>query len=508
MTTFYDAAIAALRGAKYAYRKTRYVRNVLKTYIKDTEYQYDPNAMEPFSGKSRAKAIEGLGESLGLGENLPAAKGLDNYAKSRISSVDKFTTTKIGDETLAKKLTVTKETPDDAKTAIKYTREEIAKALALTKDTSDARKAFKQDMADLKECLVDPTFEYTPKALIDRVFHIRDIAIDKIESQQAAEKGELEALFEKPEFQENFEKSLNLDEVDPEERAEQLEAVKADMLAELDASHLKERAAFEGSINDPIKNMLSTSRERVSLLAMIDHANAENRANIDKLVAATSGDLTAGVASASRTKSSRYKGIDVGQLKTFVTATGRKVNGEGDSYTLELPNRLLSPFYYSNPKHNLKADIMMLPLALKARGFDAITMNINHPDKEYAKELARLAAEGCAACGFKDITINVNGETYSDTKEAGTIRAKLFSDCPSRWDNAVKEAKQNAEDWKKALEDSETEAPENFKDRVDKQLAPKREAEARAAAEAEALAAAEEGDDLSEDGEAAPPPQA
>ncbi len=503
--TFYETALTALRGAQYAYGKTRYVRNVLKTYIKDTEYQYDPDAMEPYSGKSRAQLIEGLGESLGLGDNLPPAKGFDKYVASRISSADKFTTTKIGEDTLAKKLTVTKETPDNAAAAIKATKGQINEALLLTAEAKEARKAFKQDIADLKECLENPNFEYLPKGLIDYLFRIRDNAKDAIEAQQAAEKTKLEALFETPDFQVNLKKSLNLDGLGPEEVAEQIEAVKTDMLAELDAAHLKERGEFENSINEPIKNMLSNSRERVSLLAMLNQKE-ENRIAIEKLIAASSGDLSAGGASASRAKGGRYKDVDVGQLKTFLTATGRKVNGEGDSYTLALPNRLLSPLYYGNPKHNLKADIMMLPMALKARGFDSITMNISHPDKEYAKELARLAAETCAECGFKDITINVNGESYSDKKEAGTIRTKLFEGCTKRWDNSVKQAKQNAVDWDKALKASKTEEPENFKARVDAEIRPKRDAEARAAELARAEAMARDNEDRDRlDGGGMPP---
>ena len=178
--TFKTAAIATLKGLKYAYAKTQYVRNVIKTYIKDTEYQYDPNAMKPYSGKSRAQSIKEFDESIELGKKLPPTKGFGKYIESHKSSADNFTTTKIGDETLAKKLTVTKETPDDVKDAIKTTKEQIKKALALTDKTKAAQKAFKDSMDDLKECLDDPNFNYLPKGLLDYLDWIRDIAAGEI----------------------------------------------------------------------------------------------------------------------------------------------------------------------------------------------------------------------------------------------------------------------------------------------------------------------------------------
>lgn len=115
-------------------------------------------------------------------------------------------------------------------------------------------------------------------------------------------------------------------------------------------------------------------------------------------------------------------------------------------------------------------------------------MTINHPNKEYAKLLAREAYEACREAGFetKDIKIVMNDEVFSEEK-TGEIRSKLFSDCGSRFDAAEAQAHKNATDWERARVESEAAAPRKpiteFKATVDDCRQAQRKAEAAAAAE-------------------------
>lgn len=514
--SFKAAAKSAIGFAKTIASSSKFITtmNFAKTFAKGSQYTYSSDAMQPFSGQALADLAGPFAESVGLGNNLPVTEAFNKYAtsKTRISSVDKFSAAQFDGEPLAGKLTITKDTPTKIEDSINLVRSEINKALKLTKETNDARERYKDDVADLEMCIRRPDFNYLPSSLIDYMFSIRGQAVESIKAQHAKELENIDAIFEKDTYRDALQKSLGLDdegiELDEAEQKkheaalkEQLDTVKKSMVDELKASHAKEITAFEESINKPIKDALSTSKSRVAYLAMIDKVD-QNKENINKLVAATSGDLsiretTAAEAAAVKSGSKRYKGVDVKDLKTIMTATGRTVTAQGENtYTLALPNRILSPFYYRSSEHNLKRDIMMLPLTLRARGFDTIEMNINHPDPEYRKELCRIAMEACLEAGFEAKNIKIiSGEDVYAEEKPGDIKKKLFADCGARYEASLVEAEKNKKDWEEALEESEVEeSPQAFKENLAKTVATAK------AEEAERKLLESGGDDLTQSG--------
>lgn len=462
---FYKAALTALNWAKWT---------------KNSRFSYSEDAQEHLSGKTRAALAKPYSESLGLSENLPTSEGFAKYAEERKNSIDKFTTVKVGEETLAKKLTATNNTPTDVAEAMDAVKESIDNALKLTPDTSSydptskkyggARGKFVQELADLKQRIDTPDLDDPLDKLTNDLHKIKNRAMSSIKTQQTEDKNRLTELFDNPAFRKNLMTSLGSKGLTDENAIEdKINPIKTKMLQELETSHASELSTFEKSINDPINHMHNGLKARVAFLALIDPVQQNNKA-ITALAASSTGDsLGLAQGSATRSKSARYKNVDIKDLKEIITFTGKKITAQGeDAYTISLPNRILSTHYYRDSSHNLKSDIMLIPLALKARGYDTIQMNINHPNKEYARYLAQVAAEACIEAGFKpeDIKIMVNDEVYTDEKEPGQIKRKLFSDCGARYDAAMHQATINQKDWDAAAKDSKPEPTGQYKQRM------------------------------------------
>lgn len=453
---FYRLALTALNWMKWT---------------ADSQYSYSSDALNHLSGKTRAALAEPFIKSMGFEKHLPTSAGFDTYMQGRKDSIEKFTTVKVGEETLAQKLTVTNTTPDDLKNSIQTVTSSINDALQLTEKTaqyepdskkySGARGAFEKQLTELKNSLDATNAEYSLAGLTNDLHKIKSKAVSAIKEQQSAEKAALKNLFSDPNFRSALGKSLGIKTDNATALENSIKPIETKMLEELTSSHASELSAFEKSINDPINYMHNNLKARVAFLALIDPIQQNNKL-ISELAAASAGagmDLEQGLVS--NNKSARYKNVDIKDLKEIVTFTGKKItkNGE-DSYTLSLPNRIFSTAYYRDSNHNVKADIMLIPLALKAQGFESIKMTINHPDKEYARKIAQMAVEACLEAGFKpeDIEITVNNEdVFSDKKEPGTIRGKLFSDCGSRYDASLHQAAKNAKDWDDAIKKSQEE---------------------------------------------------
>lgn len=439
--------------------------NFAKFFIPPLSYSYSNTAMDEFSGKTRAALAEQYSASMGLGAGLPPAEGFNTYLNSgsRVDGIahEKFAEIKIGGQTLESKLTIQDKTPENVKKAIAQVRDGIKDSLAITEATTAARNTFAKDMAELKTALEHASFPYRPQTVMDYLFSIKGEACKAIEAQHEDELEKLDAKLNDKNFLNDLKLSLNLD------TDEQVKIVTEDIKATVIKSQKEQLSTFEETLNEPIKKMFSASKERVAFLAMINQIEA-NRAKILALTA-TKGEIATRQTTTADANSAYYKNVDLKQLDEIITITGNKVTKSGEqSYSLALPNRLLSPLYYANNKHNVKRDIMMLPLALKARGFDTVTMRIQHPNKEYEKELARTAYEACREAGYdpKDITIQFGEEVIKEEKPGdGNIKRKLFGDCTSRYDAAEIEAKKNQEDWDEVAA-TQPESTSSFKKKV------------------------------------------
>ena len=106
---------------------------------------------------------------------------------------------------------------------------------------------------------------------------------------------------------------------------------------------------------------------------------------------------------------------------------------------MEFPHHYFRPDYWHSSHNKPKLDMMSIAGAVRASGFDSITMTIDNKNGENAMELARVAYEACLETGFpaKGISLVVNGKKMSANE--------VFATCPSRLTAAHAKASQNEE---------------------------------------------------------------
>lgn len=85
--------------------------------------------------------------------------------------------------------------------------------------------------------------------------------------------------------------------------------------------------------------------------------------------------------------------------------------GDNLQFSMLFPDAFLSRGYYTNSKHNTKADLLCLAELIKASKAKTIVANIRHDNPELAQHLAREAFEACREAGYEpdQISITVNG---------------------------------------------------------------------------------------------------
>ena len=183
---------------------------------------------------------------------------------------------------------------------------------------------------------------------------------------------------------------------------------------------------------------------RVAYLARLYEQNATMRKEINKLHAQNQHqDPGAEVTISQEKGTALFKNMKITDLPYIETITGRKIeiqkqaNGQS-SFSMKLPNHLLSSGYYRGSNNKVKADLMGIAGAIRASGSETITMKIQHKDQEKGMELIRAAYEASIEAGFdpKKITLELNGKPVS--------ASEAFATCPSRLNAANSQASKNS----------------------------------------------------------------
>lgn len=379
------------------------------------------DGLADLSPDDREKLLTDYRGKLGL-DNLPGENAFENYKTSRLRTVAEFSDVKVAGQPISQLLSAT---TAEAQAASKG----VTDAFALTTNTDKASIDFKNELADLKK-LIDSTKKHYPAGnLIDHLYGVRDEAIKRIKEQQQAEITALKAKFQDPQFQGNMKRCCNCDDT-------QLKQIEKEMLSTLEKKHAEQLTQFEKDINEPIEKLHAAQKmedDRVVFLARL-YDNKQNTAFRDEINRLHQEHLKAqaqGVSVAFEQDSNRaiFEGIKVTDVSTIESCTGLKVVvGKDGTFSMALPNRLMSPLYYHSSQNYPEADIISIPEALRACGYEKVTMTINHKNQEHAMELGRAAYAACLKSGFADdkTTIKVNGKDKT--------AAELFNDCPSRLD--------------------------------------------------------------------------
>lgn len=444
----------------------------------------DPTAADKLSPEQLAKVVKanivGNLASLSLkADTIPPASGFDTYLGSRLASIDGFTTVKNRGKTIAEafkeKLKEPDLTPPDpAKGAVHYVKEAINIALAPSKEARAAGNVFLENMTKIhKEFGKDSKLEFNPQFVLKMLHELKSNAQKAIQAQQTKEIEDLNALFNPPaastpattpSFTENLKTSLGITD------DSEVKAIQTEMVAALKASHEKELAAFNKGLDEPLKKMhtaLQKERDRVFFLATLAAHSPEMQKKIRLLYDARKkkeNKTAPGITIQAGIPHPRalFKNIDVTDLKTIQTATGRKLELQADgSYSMDLPNRLFNSRYYHSSHDNLKADFLTMAAAIHCNN-DSITFSVEHSSPEHALKLGRAAYAACRETGYdpKKITIEVNGkavnvnELFKNSSSAlRAVNTKAATNAKAReaWDKEM-DSDTSYDKYKKAFE--------------------------------------------------------
>lgn len=148
-------------------------------------------------------------------------------------------------------------------------------------------------------------------------------------------------------------------------------------------------------------------------------------------------------------------GIKLKDIPVIKSITGREIHQQPDgSFAIQMP--MINPFYYQDPRQNVKTDMMLIAQAIKASGYDSIEMNCNFPNSEkVAMERGRQAFAACIESGFPvdKITINVNGKPMKADE--------LFKEHPKTYQDIMSRASKISKDYEDIKAPKTSTAPVN-----------------------------------------------
>ncbi|HAU1150571.1 TPA: hypothetical protein JBI12_01185 [Legionella pneumophila] len=323
--------------------------------------------------------------------------------------------------------------------------------LAPTEKFKKAQKNFTESTSTFKELTKLIPSKFRAQDLVGTMKELTDDARKAILEQQAHE---IQMLKEKLDPQKegqsgnyvsDFKKALGLKDND------EVKKVTEGLVKELEESHKKQLGEFDKSTSESLTQLHKASASESTeylFLANLYENNKEMRQTLEKLYAkererkGLPPESTTVQVGLSEDKID-LNGIKLKDIPIIKSNTGREIYQQPDgSFTIHMP--MINPFYYQDPRQNVKTDLMLLAQAIKASGYDSIEMNCNFPNSEkVAMERGRQAFAACIESGFPvdKITINVNGkpmkaeelfkedqETYRDIMSRASKVSKDYED--------------------------------------------------------------------------------
>jgi hypothetical protein len=367
----------------------------------------------------REKAEEALAvhhESARLKGDLPGVDGFDKYAAGRISSIDGFSQIKSASgESIDKKLKETAVGMDiigKINKALEPTKTTLAANGDTTLGFTKAQAEYRSTMLAVQTLVKKGDSSFSPLALIDYVYSVRDDAIAAIKRQQESEVTQLKALFDDGGFKIKFMAEMGID-------GARYNQIQGEMLTTLQAKHTEELDKFTKEVNAPLEKLLETlNTAEAARLALLDsqlhqtnfwYRKTDTTKKIEEL-SRKSQSSPVEVSIDNETLS--LKGIDIDDLQVLRSATGREITNTNGTLSMQIPDHFWSFAYHANSDDKLKLDIMSLVKGIQAKGRDKITFNISGMDADNAKECAMKAYEAAIEAGFKpeNIVVRIEGQ--------------------------------------------------------------------------------------------------
>lgn len=366
-----------------------------------------------FTPEELEKIYKDYRDQVGLSEDLTfGAEAFDNHVNKRIKDHTGFKTP-IGPEegeTLEKLLKG--DTPKEKK--------EVRDALKSILEPQDFFTAAQQQYKDSMEYFHKRMKEF-PELTIDNLRgQLEQITTRGRDALLAQQKEELKALEAKAkELAEKIGTALNIS--DPGE----IQKIQDNLIKDLKKSHEDQLAEFNKSAKDnegilhkaagmeQRRALFSVLLEKTRLqlsekdkLDMLAEMNQAREKNLERRQMTRPPDeLTTGYIGSSD-DGDTISAINPNDLDFIISLSGSRIyqtKGTGDQpgmWTVNMSPRILSPFYYLSNKQNPKVDMLTMAQAVRASGFDSITMTINFEDKSTQKARAREAYKAALESGF------------------------------------------------------------------------------------------------------------
>ncbi|PWY56427.1 hypothetical protein DGG96_02590 [Legionella qingyii] len=256
---------------------------------------------------------------------------------------------------------------------------------------------------------------YSIELLRGELEKINQDAKNAIIAQQKMEVKRLKETFENSAFMTDFKNALGKD---PDEA----EKVKKELIAELEKKHSEQLGAFNKVTQENLTTLDKASalekkqilfsgqleswanqlsqKDKDKMLLEMEQAREKNRErrNLTRPEELTTGTIDV--------KEKTISTINPEDLEFIISLSGAKIKhtkgkeNEPGIWSVEMPARILSPFYYLSRQENPKVDMLTMAQAVRASGFDAITLTINFDDPKTQKQRARQAYEAALESGF------------------------------------------------------------------------------------------------------------
>ncbi|KTD41716.1 hypothetical protein [Legionella parisiensis] len=369
--------------------------------------------LDQFSAEEQERIKQKYRDSIGLTQDVAKDMGAGAFkahADKRIQDSSGFTT-QVGPE---KEDTFAKLIQGDDPVDKKEVRTRLEELLKPQKFYTDAQETYKDSMEFFKK-RINQIPELSVEQIRGYLEQINQRGRKAIEAQQKKELEDFKAELNKPEFSQKIEIALG-------KTPEEVEKIKKDLIAGMEKSHSDQLTAFNDSAKanmtvldkasalenkrllftgqlESWKEQLSSSQrdEMEHEMALAREENLKRRG-----MEAPARNTTAYVDFEKNTVSA----INPEDLNFIISLSGNKLkhkkaqDGKPGLWTATMPARILSPFYYLSNKELPKVDMLTMAQAVRASGFDSITMTINFEDEKTRTQRARQAYEAALEAGF------------------------------------------------------------------------------------------------------------
>ncbi|CAM2999937.1 coiled coil domain protein [Legionella steigerwaltii] len=366
-----------------------------------------------FTPEEQEKIYQEYRDSIGLTEDLTfGAEAFDKHIEKRIKDHTGFKT-QIGAE---KEDTLEKILKGDAPPEKAAVRTALSTILERQTFFNKAQEIYKERMETFQERLKE-----VPELSVEQIRGYLEVAAqDARNALKAQQKIELDKLkAEAPELAKKIGALLTPPLTSPADDGK-IKSIEETLVKDLEKSHSEQLEEFNNTTKENLTTLdkaAALERKRVifsyqlenwaeqlsdsnkeKMLEEMERARAENR----KKRGLTDEDQFTGASI--NVKDETISAIHPEDLRFIISLTGQEIKntakpGEQASWTVEMGPRILSPFYYLSNKQNPKVDMLTMAQAVRAEGFDSITMKINFEEPE-RKKRARQAYEACLECGF------------------------------------------------------------------------------------------------------------